>query len=763
MSWLRNLKLGNRIMLGFGALTAVTVIVVLLAWGQFSGLGDQVDLVVHDRMVTTRRANAVIDGLNENEKRLRDLVLADDPAEVRRLSDEMSGISSDLNAVQDTLQQTITTEEGQRLFDAFVSARQTYLSPMSRAKEAAMAGEEELARRIMHDEVQPEAERYLEAVNALIDHETDLAMADGKAAEASVESSKILLGILLLAGVVLAIVVSMGITKSITRPLAECMEVADKLARGNTDLNVEAQAGDEVGLLMDSMANLTGNLNNLIADMNEMSRQHDLGDIDVIVPAEKHEGAFRRVAEGVNDMVNGHITVKKKAMACVDEFGKGNFEAELEKFPGKKAFINDIIEELRRNLINFTEGIQGLIKAASDGKLDQRADAAAFHGDWHSMAVGVNDILDAILEPINEAAGVLERVADRDLTARVIGDYKGDHAKIKRALNRAVDNLDKGLGQVDLAADQVASAAEQISSGSQSLAQGTSEQASTLEEVSSNLQEVASMAGQSSGNAREAKGLSDGAKDGSDRGVESMQRMSGAMDKIKTSSDETAKIVKTIDEIAFQTNLLALNAAVEAARAGDAGKGFAVVAEEVRNLAMRSAEAAKTTAQLIEESVENADEGVGVNEEVSENLEEILKQVTQVSEVMDEIAAGAEQQNVGVEQINTAVEQMNQVTQQTAANAEESSSASEELTSQAEELRTLVAEYTLSSAGRAGRSVGKSAESREVPQVSGSAYDHPPSRGVSAGDKPNGKGTVSSHVMIPFDDDEDADNVLGEF
>jgi len=177
-----------------------------------------------------------------------------------------------------------------------------------------------------------------------------------------------------------------------------------------------------------------------------------------------------------------------------------------------------------------------------------------------------------------------------------------------------------------------------------------------------------------------------------------MKRLSEAIDKIKVSSDSTAKIVKTIDEIAFQTNLLALNAAVEAARAGDAGKGFAVVAEEVRNLAMRSADAAKNTANMIEESVKNAEGGVSINQEVLRNLTEINSQVNKVSAVMAEIAAASEQQSQGVEQVNTAVEQMNTVTQQVAANAEESASAAEELSGQSEEMKGMVGAFRLTNA-----------------------------------------------------------------
>jgi methyl-accepting chemotaxis protein len=174
-----------------------------------------------------------------------------------------------------------------------------------------------------------------------------------------------------------------------------------------------------------------------------------------------------------------------------------------------------------------------------------------------------------------------------------------------------------------------------------------------------------------------------------------MQNLSGAIARIKASADATAKIVKTIDEIAFQTNLLALNAAVEAARAGDAGKGFAVVAEEVRNLAMRSAEAAKNTSKLIEESVSNADGGVAINQEVTRSLKEINEQIRKVSQVVAEIAAASEQQNEGVEQVNKAVEQMNMVTQQTAANAEQSASAAEELSGQSEAMFAIVSKFNI--------------------------------------------------------------------
>ena len=241
---------------------------------------------------------------------------------------------------------------------------------------------------------------------------------------------------------------------------------------------------------------------------------------------------------------------------------------------------------------------------------------------------------------------------------------------------------------------QVAAAAGQVSVSSQQLAEGASEQASGLEETSSSLEEMASMAKLNAENSNKANDLMAEAKQTVGQMSQATSEMSTAIEDIKKSSDETVKINKVIDEIAFQTNLLALNAAVEAARAGEAGKGFAVVAEEVRNLAMRSAEAAKNTADLLEGSQTKATNGVGIVEKVSEAIVRTEQSASQVAELIAQINSASSEQSQGVDQINSAVSQMDTVVQQTAANAEESASASEELSAQAEQMNAIVEELS---------------------------------------------------------------------
>ncbi|MGZ8378566.1 MAG: methyl-accepting chemotaxis protein [Gemmatirosa sp.] len=368
--------------------------------------------------------------------------------------------------------------------------------------------------------------------------------------------------------------------------------------------------------------------------------------------------------------------------------------------------LNGIITQSRETAAAFaaaaaavrgvTDETRGLTQAAQAGDLGRRGDASRFEGGYRELVEGINATLDAVVAPVRDASAVLGRLATRDLTARMAGSYAGEFGMLKDALNTAVGNLDVAFREVSVAAEQVAAAGEQITGGSQALAGGASEQAASLEEVAASLQELSAMARQTAENAGQAKQRSDAARASASEGATRMARLSEAISEIQATSVQTASILKTIDEIAFQTNLLALNAAVEAARAGDAGRGFAVVAEEVRALALRSAEASRRTATLVERSAVSAERGVALNADVLRSLTDINEQVDHAAMVIGEITAAGLQQADGVAQINQAVEQVNGVTQQVAANAEESASAAEELAAQAATLRDLVGGFAIS-------------------------------------------------------------------
>jgi methyl-accepting chemotaxis protein len=369
-------------------------------------------------------------------------------------------------------------------------------------------------------------------------------------------------------------------------------------------------------------------------------------------------------------------------------------------------------EQTRDMLRLMLDEASRLVAAARLGNLTHQSDAARFPGAYGQLLRGFNEAQQMAREPVEAALEVLERVADRDLSTRVDGVFAGDYARLVTAVNSAIGNVADALHEVEVAAEQIAGAAGQVSDGSQEMANGASSQAASVEEITAAVQEQASVTARTAASVTEVRSLTQQVRDRVRAGTQSMQTLDSAMDRMTTSAQRTAQIVKTIDEIAFQTNLLALNAAVEAARAGDAGRGFAVVADEVRQLAIRAATAAQETSALIAETVSTTHASSAISRQVREQLGTVDADVERVTSLVGAVALDCERQRDQIREVGAGVDEVNQQTQSVAARAEEAASAAEELNAQASTMRDLVGRFHVRTAEGEARALARRDVSR---------------------------------------------------
>jgi len=438
--------------------------------------------------------------------------------------------------------------------------------------------------------------------------------------------------------------------------MKNAVRIAHNIAAGDfekdkADLEAVGKRSDNDTFIPAFLA-MMRNLTLLTTEMRQMAEQQGAGDIDARIDSSKFLGVYKEVAEGINTMVQEHITVKKKAMSCIAEFGRGNFEAPLEKFPGKKAFINSTIEQVRANLKALITDTDLLVAAAVEGKLSTRADAQKHGGDFRRIVAGVNATLDAVIGPMQEVGVVLDKLAGGDLTAQVGNQYAGDFGHLRKAVNSLASEFHTAIQQIGnnasalvVAAEEFNKVSEQMSAGAEETAAQANVVSAASEQVANNVQTVATGADEMGASIKEiAKNTADATRVAA-TAVKTAETTNETISKLGQSSAEIGQVIKVITSIAQQTNLLALNATIEAARAGEAGKGFAVVANEVKELAKETAKATEDISRKIE-AIQSDTKGA------VEAIGQIGSVIVQISDIQNTIASAVEEQSATTNEIS---------------------------------------------------------------------------------------------------------------
>ena len=522
-----------------------------------------------------------------------------------------------------------------------------------------------------------------------------------------------------------------------------------RIAKGDTSrLDEMKKIGrrSENDALLPAMIEMMEAVKGLIDEVGVLAKSAQDGDLGKRADSGKFEGGYKQVIEGFNRTIDAVVepingAVKVLGNMAVNDYAlemTGQYNGMLKDFAekinlvrtrllsvqdiavrvskGDISRLDEFIKIGRRSendkLIpsfgNMMQAIQDLINETStlanasiNGNLASRGNIDKFEGGYKEIISGMNKTMDAVAKPIQEASSVMQEMAKGNLTITMDGEYKGDYAKLKDALNFTITSFNEVLNDINNAAQQVASGAGQVADSAQALSQSSTEQAGSIQELTSSLEEISTQTKQNALNADQANEMAVTAKEDAVNGNEHMKELLKAMKDINEASGDISKIIKVIDEIAFQTNLLALNAAVEAARAGQHGKGFAVVAEEVRNLAARSANAAKETTALIEGSIKKAEGGTNIASGTAAALNKIVDAVSKVTNLVGKITIASNEQASGIAQTNQGIMQVSQAVQTNSATSQESAAASEELSGQAEILKSLVSKFKLKDDGSA--------------------------------------------------------------
>ncbi len=553
--------------------------------------------------------------------------------------------------------------------------------------------------------------------------------------------------IILVLAVLLGLWYARNIRLKITAPLGLIVSATRKIAAG--DLSVESDlrqidGRDEFSMLAESYRSMLSSINKLQIEMTNLSGNVEHGNLDVQCDDDGLEGVWAGFIAEVNVIIRSYVKPFKEAEIYLDRISRGDIPPLVtQQFRGD---FNKFKESFNRNISTVTDLLEeynALIEAAHKGDLTARGDVDKFDGCWKEFIDGLNKIFATAVDPVRSAGEVLRSLSEGDLRYTMDGKYQGEYAMLQRNVNTTIGRLESTVIPVQATARFISKSADQIFAGNNSLSDRTDKQSSKLQETAVSMGQLTEAVRNSAENAKHANKLAASAKQSAEHGGDVVSRAVQAMDEINKSSNKIAEIIGVIDEIAFQTNLLALNASVEAARAGEQGRGFAVVATEVRNLAGRSATAAKEIKELIKDSMQKVRAGTSLVNESGETLGEIMDGVKQVGSIISEIDTASFDQIAGIETVNQAITSIDEMVEQNALLAERTSIASGAMKDKARELKELMRFFKV--------------DAVEIDDDKQDILLEPQASNVSAGDAEDDKGKTAKTVVVPIQYVEDND------